>query len=334
MCRVVAVNGLYLNPTGSADFVSDGAGAVPEQVVAVLLATYNGAAYLDEQLRSIQDQTHSRIDIWVSDDGSSDATRAILEAWKNKWRRGSFQIGEGPRRGFAENFRSLIRSVPESYDCYCFSDQDDVWLPSKVERGLMALMQQGHLPVLYGARTKLIDAEGRPIGYSPLFNRRKCFENALVQSMAGGNTMMLNRQAFQLLAESARRTSFVTHDWWAYMLTTGCGGVAVYDAEPTVLYRQHANNVVGKNSGILASLRRAGGVANGSFRAWADSNIAALETCSDMLTPAAQTTLSSWKAAHAAKPPHGLVSLRRSGVFRQNVRGNVMLWVAGALGWL
>ncbi|WP_108462311.1 glycosyltransferase family 2 protein [Devosia naphthalenivorans] len=301
--------------------------------VAVLLATYNGAAFLDEQLRSILEQTHPRIDIWASDDGSSDATVAILAKWAAKWTKGQFRICAGPRLGFAENFRSLMVSVSGDYVGYCFSDQDDVWLPAKIERALAATADTPS-PVLYGARTKLVDVNGSPIGFSPLWERQMGFQNALVQSMAGGNTMTLNPPAFALLAESARRTSFVTHDWWAYMLTTGCGGKAVYDPEPNLLYRQHANNVLGKNSGLTANLRRIGGVVKGQFREWTAGNIAGLEACADMLTPSARITLRHLKDAHTATPPLGLISVFRSRVYRQNLRANAMMWLAGAMGWL
>jgi glycosyltransferase involved in cell wall biosynthesis len=226
-----------------------------------------------------------------------------------------------------------LQHVPGDYAGYCFCDQDDVWLPNKIERSLKATADAA-LPIVYGARTRLVDVDGKPIGFSPLFQRPKSFENALVQSMAGGNTMMLNPAAFALVAESAARTGFVTHDWWAYILTTGCGGKAIYDPEPNLHYRQHANNIIGKNSGLKATLRRIAGVKNGQLRAWTASNIAGLDACADMLSPSARVTLDHLKHAHISKPPMGLMALYRSRVYRQNAQGNAMLWLAGAMGWL
>ncbi|WP_157289007.1 glycosyltransferase family 2 protein [Devosia marina] len=302
--------------------------------VAVLLATYNGEKFLDEQLASIHTQTYPEIDILVSDDGSTDATKSILRQWRQRWTKGKISIKDGPRQGFSENFRSLLVRTPGSYTAYCFADQDDIWLPHKIERALSMLDAAAPGPALYGSRTRLVDERGTPIGLSPLFTRPKSFENALVQSMAGGNTMMLNPQAFALLAESSHRASFVTHDWWAYMLVTGAGGTAIYDPEPSLLYRQHAANIVGKNSGVIATFRRLGGVMSGQFRDWASANIAALETCEDMLSPQALSTLMRWKQVHEARPPVGLRALRQAGVYRQNVRGNIMLYLAALMGWL
>lgn len=301
---------------------------------AVLLATYNGARFLDEQLTSLHTQSSQAIDIWASDDGSNDSTLDILQRWQQHWNKGRFQILSGPRTGFADNFRHLICSIEGVYDGYFFADQDDIWLENKIIRAFT--MAQGYSggPVLYGTRTKLIDAHGNSTGLSPLFQRPMSFSNALVQSMAGGNTMMLNAQAFALLAESARRTGFLTHDWWAYILVTACGGKAIYDPEPSLLYRQHEANIVGKNSGLLATARRIKGVANGKFRSWAQTNIEGLETCSDMITPEARDILERWKAVHNARPPLGLVQLPHSGVYRQNFRGNAMLYLASIMGWL
>ena len=85
---------------------------------------------------------------------------------------------------------------------------------------------------------------------SPLFRRPPSFRNALVQSLAGGNTMVLNRPARDLVALASRRARFVSHDWWAYLLVTGAGGAVHYSAKPLVRYRQHAHNLVGANTSL------------------------------------------------------------------------------------
>lgn len=305
------------------------------KTVAVLLATYNGQEFIDDQLRSLQEQTHKNIDIYVSDDGSSDETLSILRKWSEIWTKGNFIISSGRRSGFAENFRYLIMTCKEGfYDGYFFCDQDDIWNVDKIERALKLTDTANGQPVIYGTRTLLVDAAGQPIGLSPLFMRPKTFQNALVQSMAGGNTMMLNAGAFAILAESARRTGFVSHDWWAYLVVTACGGRAIYDSEPSLLYRQHGGNVVGKNSGIAASVRRVFALFSGRFRDWTKQNIESLEACDDMLTPQARAYLADFKAAHHATAPFGIAALRKSGVYRQNVRGNVVLWFVCAIGRL
>ena len=103
---------------------------------AILLATRNGAAFLDEQLASIAGQSVEAIDVWVSDDGSTDATPALLAAWRERWSKGRFEVLEGPQKGFSENFRSLITNPGIAADYYAFCDQDDIWEHDKLARAI------------------------------------------------------------------------------------------------------------------------------------------------------------------------------------------------------
>src|SRR5665213_2175503 len=86
--------------------------------ILVLLATYNGGRYLDEQLGSIFNQSIARVDVLASDDGSSDDTRPKLDVWGRRWTKGDFGVLGGPRQGFSENFRSLIVRAAPSVDTY------------------------------------------------------------------------------------------------------------------------------------------------------------------------------------------------------------------------
>ena len=105
---------------------------------------------------------------------------------------------------------------------------------------------------------------------SILFRRRPSFENALVQSLAGGNTMVFNCAAKRLL-EKAGSLDIVAHDWWTYKLTTAAGGFVVYDPEPSVEYRQHGQNLIGSNSSIFAKIQRIRMLLSNRFRDWNDN---------------------------------------------------------------
>src|SRR5690349_15090030 len=94
--------------------------------LAVLMATYDGAKFIDEQLRSVDRQAWPAIDIWASDDGSTDGTAAALERWAAYWSKGAFSRIAGPRRGFSANFRSLLMNPAVDADYVAFCDQDDV----------------------------------------------------------------------------------------------------------------------------------------------------------------------------------------------------------------
>ncbi len=255
------------------------------------MATYNGGRFLTPQLESIREQTIAEIDVLASDDGSTDDTSSILESFAANWPKGRFDIVRGPGQGFADNFRSLLARTDIDADYFAFSDQDDIWRPDKLEAAIAWLASRPpDCPALYCSRTELIDEGGRHIGFSPAFLRPPGLRNALVQSIAGGNTMVFNRAAYALLSEAARRTAFLTHDWWSYLLVTAADGEVHYALKPRVLYRQHGNNLVGSNSSWVARVSRLDLLLRGRFASWKDLNRAGLEKCDDMLSPAALAT--------------------------------------------
>ncbi len=300
-----------------------------QPVVEVLLATYNGERYLGEQLQSIAAQRGAAVRILASDDGSTDATRAVLPALAAQWGRIPLQVIDGPRRGFAENFRHLVARASADADYYAFSDQDDIWLPDKFERAIAWLSAAGEgTAALYCGRTLTIGESGQAKGMSPLFAKPPSFRNAVIQSIAGGNTMLMNRRAFDLLRESCRRTGFVTHDWWSYMIVTGSGGQIRYDAEPLIRYRQHEQNLIGANNSWRARMYRMRFVMSGRFIAWADTNLKALDACADMLTAEAHEVIRLFRAARTGPLHARLGALFRSGIYRQTTRGQFALYVA------
>ncbi|MCX7304838.1 MAG: glycosyltransferase family 2 protein [Hyphomicrobiales bacterium] len=301
--------------------------------VAILLATRNGAAFLDEQLQSLADQTWPAIDVWASDDGSSDATLDILTAWSKKWSKGVFRISEGPQKGFAENFRTLICNGKIEADYFAFCDQDDIWEDRKLKLAIewMAAQDAG-LPLLFCSRTLTVSSTGEPIGHSPLFRRQPSFRNAIVQSIAGGNTMVLNKAARDCLAVASGRTGFVSHDWWAYMVVTGAGGVTRYCDTPLVHYRQHGANVVGANNSWRARRARMKALFHGQFARWNDANMRGLEMNRDLLTKDAISVLEAFADARSAGAVASMKMLRASGVQRQTAGGTALLWAAVALG--
>lgn len=302
--------------------------------LAVLMATFNGARFIDEQLRSIDEQAWPAIDVWASDDGSADGTATALERWASYWSKGTFTRLPGPSSGFSANFRSLLINGDVDADYVAFSDQDDVWLTEKTAVAVAALSAHGCRPALYCARTIITDEGGRELSRSPLFRRPPDFANALVQNIGGGNTMVFNRAAHQLIREAAARTEFVSHDWFAYLIVTGAGGHVTYDETPHVRYRQHSRNLVGSNQGWGPRLRRVTAAFGGRFTLWNDYNIAALEACRDLLTPAAATIFEQFREARTGPLPDRLVNLWRSGVYRQTALGQVSLYAAGLLGKL
>lgn len=247
--------------------------------VAILLCTYNGADFLAQQLDSFIQQTHKGWVIYASDDGSTDATLSILQRYQEKLGVDRLVVQQGPRQGFAQNFMSLVKNTMINADYYAFSDQDDVWFEDKLERGLASLSNTpSTMPALFCSRTRLIDASGQVIGYSPLFAKAPSFRNALVQSLAGANTMLLNAAARNLLAKAPGDACIVSHDWLTYLLVSGCGGSVIYDREPTLDYRQHDDNLMGSNSSMAGRWARMRKILVGTFCEWNEHNLKVLNS--------------------------------------------------------
>ncbi|MBW3096902.1 glycosyltransferase family 2 protein [Pseudohoeflea sp. DP4N28-3] len=298
------------------------------QTVTVLLAVRNGERFLPDQLASLQAQSWPSIDVIAGDDGSEDRTPQIIQAFAKSWTRGRVHWQAGPKKGFAENFRHLITTADIRGEYVAFCDQDDLWRPDKLANAIAHLEKEpATLPALYCARTEAFSETGHR-ALSPLFSRPPSFENAMVQSIAGGNTMVMNRAAFELVRESARRTDFVSHDWWCYLMVTGHGGVVHYSPQADVFYRQHAHNLVGANNSLPARLARLRLLLGGRFRRWSDIHIAALRQCEDLLDPSHRQKFRHFVAARRGPVWRRLAHLRKSGVYRQTRAGQVSLFIA------
>lgn len=196
--------------------------------VAVLLSTYNGLPYLDEQLASISAQTFPDVVLHVRDDGSTDGTAEKLG------------VPAGPNLGVFRSFMHLLETAPEA-DAYAFCDQDDVWEADKLERAAQALAGiPASVPAIWYTRLRFTDQALRETGLSPV-PTQSGFHTALVQNQATGCTLVLNAAARRLVTESVPDTALM-HDWWCYLVVSAFG-VAIYDPIPSVRYRKHGTNV-------------------------------------------------------------------------------------------
>lgn len=300
--------------------------------VTILMCTYNGERFLSQQLDSIARQTYRNWDVVVSDDGSTDATLEILRQYSEAWGEGKLTVRQGPKRGFAANFMSLACDAPAQSGFYAWADQDDIWQDIKLEVALKSLRHLPmDIPALYCARTELIDDTGAIIGCSPLFARPASFSNALVQSIAGGNTMVFNGAARALFRTAGAHLDIVSHDWWAYLLITGAGGRVIYDHAPTILYRQHDANLIGSDMGARARLVRLRMMFSGRFKGWNQRNIIALESVRSRLSEESQLTLDMFQKARKSLGLARFIWLSRSRVYRQTRWGNLGLILAAVL---
>ncbi|MFV7464409.1 MULTISPECIES: glycosyltransferase family 2 protein [Pseudomonas putida group] len=313
-------------------YQSSVASAMEGVEVAILMCTYNGASFLREQLDSFAGQTFCNWALYVSDDASSDATRQILAEYQQRWGADRLQVFDGPCQGFAKNFISLLKRPEVQARFYAFSDQDDIWFSDKLERSLARLVTiPPEKPALYCSRTQLVDSARNVAGYSPLFTKPPSFQNALVQSLAGANTMVINQGARCLLTQLPEGASIVAHDWLAYILVTGCGGIALYDSQASLEYRQHGDNLIGANNSFKDRLNRLRKMLSGRFVTWNDANMQILRDMSPLLTQENRDILAHFENGRRMKLASRLCALRRSGVYRQTFVGNITLMIAAFL---
>lgn len=240
-------------------------------LIQILMSTYNGEKYLTEQLDSLLSQTIVEKEGWemeilIRDDGSEDKTCDILQRYAKKDSRIRYFACEN--KGVIQSFFDLIDMSEKNADYLAFCDQDDVWMPQKLERAVKKLTERGKaaiadkpfaiagkpfanadkpaadMPLLYCGCPLLTDSSLNPIDTVWLSgNLRPSFGNALVENICAGCTCVINRALADLLRLG--RPSYTTmHDRWFYLVAS-CFGEVIYDTKAQIYYRQHGGNAVG-----------------------------------------------------------------------------------------
>jgi glycosyltransferase involved in cell wall biosynthesis len=297
--------------------------------VTILLASYQGAAHLGAQLESLRAQDHPGWALWVSDDGSTDGTRGIVERFRRETPGHEIRLVEGPRRGAAANFLSLICHPELPATHVAIADQDDLWYPHKLSHALMALSRHDG-PAVYSAQSRHVDGTGRGLGLSRVHSGAPSFGNALVQNRVAGHCAVLTPQALALV-RAAGVVDVPFHDWWLYLLISGAGGTVTVSPEVVLDYRQHGENVLGAHRGLLPGLARAAMVLGPTYARWQAANRAALSRARPLLTAEARALLDALDTA----PPRGIGRARlhaRLGLTRDRPGATSFLRLAALLG--
>lgn len=207
-------------------------------IVQVLMSTYNGEKYIREQLDSILAQTYSEVKILIRDDGSKDKTVTILKEYAEKYKNITYY--EGNNIGVIQSFLQLLKDSDDSAEYYAFADQDDVWLPEKIERAVEKIKNSKKTsPILYCSDLYVTDAELNIIKRDDK-RPRPSFGNALVENICTGCTAVMNHSLRNVINQT-RPTNIVMHDWWFYLIASLKGEV-LYDNTPHMYYRQHGKN--------------------------------------------------------------------------------------------
>lgn len=221
--------------------------------IAILLGVYNGSKYLSDQLDSLIGQTNKDWSLYIRDDSSTDDSYEIISRYCVLYP--NFFLLEDDKGNLRcrDNFFELLAAVDSDY--YMFCDQDDIWLPNKIDLTFDKMKQNEirneEKAIVVFTDLAVVDENLNEIS-SSFWNYTKInpwiinnFEYLSVCNLMTGCTMMLNKKVcFTMLPISSKA---VMHDCWIALKTVASGGIIDFVGEPTILYRQHENNVIGAN---------------------------------------------------------------------------------------
>ena len=212
--------------------------------IAVLMSTYNGEKYLEEQIVSIlMQQCEAQVQLIVRDDGSKDTTPEILQRYADQ---GKLIWYKGENLKPAKSFLNLIQHCP-GYTYYAFADQDDHWYPEKLQQGISALKDKTG-PAMYFANARLVDSGLHDLGRNAYKRKPQCdFYSLVVGANILGCTCIFNETLAQLIRQIQTPEKIIMHDYYLAVMCTLHDGEIVYDECARMDYRQHGNNVVGTN---------------------------------------------------------------------------------------
>lgn len=220
--------------------------------VSILMATYNGAKYLREQINSLLRQQGVEIEILVRDDGSKDDTLTILEEYQTK---GLLKWYHNGHKNVQKGFLDLCKNAPNA-DFYAFCDQDDVWDDDKLLIAVNALSQKPQdKPLLYYCGQRLVDENLNLLSVHNISNKRTT-EGIILKNNVAGCTLVFNNKLLEAV-NICNPSYIMMHDCWLFNICVAIGGEYIADSKPHINYRQHGHNVVGLKYGLKGKLYQA-----------------------------------------------------------------------------
>ena len=224
-----------------------GFGAV---VIDVILPTYNGVAFLREQVVSIYQQTLRPRKLIIRDDGSTDGTKQLLQSLKQQYGTWLVLLPFTSNLGCVGNVNILLKHTDAPY--VALSDQDDIWLPEKLSKSL-SLLRKGETfsscpsPLLVHTDLALVNQYGELmhqsfINYQRLDPSKVTLDDLSLTNVVTGCTVLMNRPLIDLALPIPKEA--LMHDWWFALVASRLGSILFLN-EATILYRQHSNNVLG-----------------------------------------------------------------------------------------
>ncbi len=216
--------------------------------VAVLMSTYDGEKYIKEQIDSILTQKNIDLTLYIRDDGSKDKTLEIINGYIKK-NENIELLDSKENLGPGLSFMTLLKYSylhSKKFDYYAFADQDDIWLPNKLIRGINYIKDKQE-PCLY-CSNQILYINNEQKGFRFTKNIPLDLESHILKNEFSGCTMIMNTQLIDVLTEvkfpNSEVLNYRLHDTWVYLIACIYGSV-IYDKESEILYRIHDNNCVG-----------------------------------------------------------------------------------------
>ncbi len=213
----------------------------------ILLATYNGEKFIKEQIDSILNQTYQDFNLIISDDCSKDGTRDILKEYEKKDSRIKVFF-QSKNLGYVKNFEFLLNEVESEY--YMLSDQDDVWLPEKIEKSYNCLIDNkadlvfSDLEVVDRKLNTTFKSFNDLMKYTKKAKKYEDYRLEYLYNCVTGCTLLTKSKFLKKILPLPNESEYVIHDFWIPLIVSMNGKVK-YLNEPLIKYRQHGHNQVG-----------------------------------------------------------------------------------------
>ncbi len=224
-----------------------------KETVSIIMATYNGAKYIAQQIDSILAQSYNEWKLYIRDDGSTDNTIDIINEYVQKHQDKICLVQDDyVCKSAYKNFMRLLTYVDSEYVMFC--DQDDVWMSNKIEMSLAEMKRQENIgddvPIALFTDYEIVDGELNLIRDTSSLDVDISLNSLLTQNCTIGAVMMINRK----LVECAKEWDYLEHGMhdWLCMLIAAYSGHIGRVKEAAMLYRQHGNNVLGENLNFFA----------------------------------------------------------------------------------
>lgn len=228
--------------------------------VAIIMSSYNGRDYIKDQVDSLLAQTLDNIQVFIRDDGSTDGSRQLIEQTYRDKPQVTLLPDEGINLGFGASFAKAMKhalSDSHHYDYFAFCDQDDYWLPEKIETAIRALdALDKNKPLLFSSNYYICDQnlqgdvsldKDNPMAHVT-------FDNLAFEGVFPGFTLVINRKLAELAFET-NPSDIYYHDKWVSLIALGLGGQIIYEKRPLARYRRHGSAASSTDLGLLAKLR-------------------------------------------------------------------------------